>query len=405
MHPPSRIGFNHTLMNPDLQRLLPYPFERLAQLMSDCAPPAELAHINLSIGEPRHTSPAFVLAAIAAHLDRLSNYPSTAGIPELRQSIAGWLQRRFALPSVDADQQVLPVSGTREALFAFAQAVVNPRSGALVMSPNPFYQIYEGAALLAGATPHFINCTADSGLLPDFASVTGGQWRPCQLLYLCSPGNPTGAVMPTGAIAAAHSPGPGIRLHHRRRRVLLGDSTLTRTPRLRACCKPVPHWVTATFATAWYSTACQNAPTCPGCARALSPGDARILRSSLPCIAPITAVPCRCTTNWAASRPGTMRRMCGTIASFTGRSSPRCSSRRGAECARTRCRFLPVARSRSTMPNSRAALYASEMSPYCPAASWRGRLTAVNPGANHLRMALVPPLARLRRRSATHSYL
>lgn len=183
-------------MNPHLQQLHPYPFERLRQLFSDLLPAPGKSAISLSIGEPRHTSPGFVLAEIAANLDRLSNYPSTAGIPELRQSIARWLQRRFALPSIDADQQVLPVSGTREALFAFAQAVVSPGRSALVMSPNPFYQIYEGAALLAGATPHFINCTADSGLLPDFASVSGQQWRACQLLYLCSPGNPTGAVMP-----------------------------------------------------------------------------------------------------------------------------------------------------------------------------------------------------------------
>ena len=183
-------------MNPDLQQLHPYPFERLRQLFADLRPAPDKTPISLSIGEPQHAAPAFVLAAIAANLDRLSNYPSTAGIPELRQSIAAWLQRRFALPAVDADQQVLPVSGTREALFAFAQAVVNPGPGALVMSPNPFYQIYEGAALLAGAMPHFINCTADSGLLPDFASVTAEQWRQCQLLYLCSPGNPTGAVIP-----------------------------------------------------------------------------------------------------------------------------------------------------------------------------------------------------------------
>jgi N-succinyldiaminopimelate aminotransferase len=183
-------------MNPHLQQLHPYPFERLRRLFADLRPAPGKTAISLSIGEPRHASPAFVLAEIAANLDRLSNYPSTAGIPELRQSIAAWLQRRFALPSVDADQQVLPVSGTREALFAFAQAVVSPGRGALVMSPNPFYQIYEGAALLAGATPHFINCTADSGLLPDFASVTEQQWRACQLLYLCSPGNPTGAVIP-----------------------------------------------------------------------------------------------------------------------------------------------------------------------------------------------------------------
>ncbi len=182
-------------MNPHLLQLQPYPFERQRQLFFGLVPPADKPAISLSIGEPRHAAPDFVLTEIANNLHRLSNYPSTLGIPELRQSIAAWLGRRFGLASVDAEQQVLPVSGTREALFAFAQAVVKPGADALVMSPNPFYQIYEGAALLAGATPHFINCTASSGLLPDFASVTQQQWRNCQLLYLCSPGNPTGAVL------------------------------------------------------------------------------------------------------------------------------------------------------------------------------------------------------------------
>lgn len=182
-------------MNPYLQHLEPYPFAKLQQLFSDLTPAAGKAPIALSIGEPQHDSPAFVLKTIADNLHRLANYPSSAGLPELRGAIAAWLQRRFALPGIDPDSQILPVNGTREALFAFAQAVVSPGSGALVMSPNPFYQIYEGAALLAGATPHFINCTAASGFLPDFSSVTQQQWQQCQLLYLCSPGNPTGAVM------------------------------------------------------------------------------------------------------------------------------------------------------------------------------------------------------------------
>ena len=182
-------------MNPQLQQLQPYPFERLRQLFSDLSPDVEKTPISLSIGEPRHAAPQFVLDEIAANLKRLSNYPSTIGTVELRQSMAAWLQGRFGLQAIDTEQQILPVNGTREALFAFAQAVITPGSNALVMSPNPFYQIYEGAALLAGATPHFINCTEDSGLLPDFASVTAEQWQQCQLLYLCSPGNPTGAVL------------------------------------------------------------------------------------------------------------------------------------------------------------------------------------------------------------------
>jgi N-succinyldiaminopimelate aminotransferase len=182
-------------MNPYLQRLEPYPFAKLQQLFSDLSPAAGKKPIALSIGEPQHASPAFVLQTISDNLHRLANYPTSVGLPELRHAIAAWLQRRFALPGIDADSQILPVNGTREALFAFAQTVVCPGPGALVMSPNPFYQIYEGAALLAGARPHFINCSAASGLLPDFASVTEQQWRHCQLLYLCSPGNPTGAVM------------------------------------------------------------------------------------------------------------------------------------------------------------------------------------------------------------------
>ena len=183
-------------MNPNLQQLQPYPFERLRLLFAGVEPAVGKTAISLSIGEPRHAPPAFVLAEIAANLERVSNYPATAGMPELRHSIAAWLQRRFHLQAVDATQQVLPVNGTREALFAFAQAVVEPGPQALVMSPNPFYQIYEGAALLAGATPHFLNCTEESGLLPDFASVSEQQWQQCQLLYICSPGNPTGAVLP-----------------------------------------------------------------------------------------------------------------------------------------------------------------------------------------------------------------
>ena len=184
-------------MNPGLKHLEPYPFTKLQQLFSDLAPAPGKNAIALSIGEPQHPSPQFVLDIIAANLHRLANYPTSAGLPELRAAIAAWLMRRYALPAVDPDSQVLPVNGTREALFSFAQAVVTPGPQALVMSPNPFYQIYEGAALLAGATPRFINCTQESGLLPDFNSVTAQQWQQCQLLYICSPGNPTGAVMST----------------------------------------------------------------------------------------------------------------------------------------------------------------------------------------------------------------
>ena len=146
-------------MNPDLQRLQAYPFERLAALKKNIQPPGHLPHIALSIGEPKHAAPAFVLQTLTAHLAELSQYPTTRGIAELRTTIASWLTQRFHLPaaSLDPDKHILPVNGTREALFALAQAVVDRRDDPHVMMPNPFYQIYEGAALLAGAQPYFLN--------------------------------------------------------------------------------------------------------------------------------------------------------------------------------------------------------------------------------------------------------
>ncbi len=187
-------------MNPDLQTLQAYPFENLRRLFSDLTPNTDKPAISLSIGEPRHTPPRFVLDELAANLDKLSNYPVTKGIYELRQVIASWLECRFDLEHIDAESQVLPVNGTREALFAFAQAVISRTPDATVLCPNPFYQIYEGAALLAGAQPQFINCTAANNFLPDFDAVTAEQWQQCQLLYLCSPGNPTGAVIPVAIL-------------------------------------------------------------------------------------------------------------------------------------------------------------------------------------------------------------
>jgi len=186
-------------MNPRLERLHAYPFERLARLKAGAVPPAGLAHIAMSIGEPQHEAPAFVLEALRANLDKLGNYPATAGLPELRAACARWLERRFRLPSggVDGDTMVLPVNGTREALFAFVQAVVDERRSApLVLMPNPFYQIYEGAALLAGAEPYMLDMTAATSYAPDLDAVPEEVWRRCQVLFLCSPGNPTGAVLP-----------------------------------------------------------------------------------------------------------------------------------------------------------------------------------------------------------------
>ncbi|MDH2434554.1 succinyldiaminopimelate transaminase [Pokkaliibacter sp. MBI-7] len=185
-------------MNPHLQDLQPYPFERLAALKAGTTPPTHLRHIALSIGEPKHAAPAMVEQAMIDAISGLSVYPTTKGLPELRQAIASWLQRRFKLTegSLDAERHILPVNGTREALFAFAQACIDSsQPEPLVLSPNPFYQIYEGAAFLAGAKPYFLNCTAKNQYNPDYDAIPAEIWQRCQLLFLCTPGNPTGAVM------------------------------------------------------------------------------------------------------------------------------------------------------------------------------------------------------------------
>ena len=184
-------------MNPDLDLLQPYPFEKLANLKAGIDPPAGLDPIALSIGEPRHPTPAFIAEALMANLHGLAAYPPTRGLPALREAIADWLTRRFRLPagSLDPAIQVLPLNGTREGLFSFAQAVTDRTRDPLVLMPNPFYQIYEGAARLAGAEPRYLCCDADRGFIPDFGAVDPRTWRRCQILYLCSPGNPTGAVI------------------------------------------------------------------------------------------------------------------------------------------------------------------------------------------------------------------
>jgi len=186
-------------MNPHLAKLQPYPFERLRQLFAGTEPDRHRREIKLSIGEPQHPTPAFIRDALISGLDGLANYPTTIGVPALRRAIAAWLMKRYALPAIDADTEILPVNGSREALFAFAQAVVDPtRSGSasppLVVCPNPFYQIYEGAALLAGAEPRFLNTLPEHDFALDFEQLSPAEWERVQLLYVCSPGNPTGKV-------------------------------------------------------------------------------------------------------------------------------------------------------------------------------------------------------------------
>ncbi len=183
-------------MNPLLERLHPYPFERLRALTRDITPNPAFSPISLGMGEPKHAAPALVEEAIGGAMAGLSHYPATAGEPELREALVAWVQRRYGV-SLNPATQVLPVNGSREALFAFAQTVIDPsRPGATVVCPNPFYQIYEGAALLAGAQAHFAPCDPARGFASDWTAIDEAVWARTQLLYVCSPGNPTGAVMP-----------------------------------------------------------------------------------------------------------------------------------------------------------------------------------------------------------------
>ncbi|MBC7619749.1 MAG: aminotransferase class I/II-fold pyridoxal phosphate-dependent enzyme, partial [Candidatus Saccharibacteria bacterium] len=185
-------------MNPLLSTLQPYPFERLKQLFASATPNPAYRPISLGIGEPKHATPAFIEQAMLGGIKGLSAYPATGGEPALRTALAQWIQRRYGL-ELNPATQVLPVNGSREALFAFAQTVIDPtRPGSTVVCPNPFYQIYEGAALLAGATPYYAPSDPERNFAVDWDSVPDAVWARTQLLFVCSPGNPTGAVMPLG---------------------------------------------------------------------------------------------------------------------------------------------------------------------------------------------------------------
>ena len=184
-------------MNPRLAKLHPYPFEKLRQLFAGITPNPNLREIKLSIGEPQHATPDFIKEALCAGLGGLASYPTTLGTPALRRAIAGWLARRYRLAGIDPDTQIIPVNGSREALFAFAQTVIDPSGSGvpLVVSPNPFYQIYEGAAYLAGAEPRFLNTLPQNDYAFDYGDLSDAEWRRVQLLFVCSPGNPTGKVL------------------------------------------------------------------------------------------------------------------------------------------------------------------------------------------------------------------
>lgn len=183
-------------MNPKLELLQPYPFARLRKLMDGLEPPADLQPISLHIGEPKHPTPSVLTDALIQHLDGLAAYPATAGIPELRQACAQWLMRRYSGVKINPDTEVLPVLGSREALFAFTQTIIdnNTEYQPVVVSPNPFYQIYEGSALLAGARVEYVNCRAPH-FMPQWQEIDQNTWPKVQLVFVCSPGNPSGAVM------------------------------------------------------------------------------------------------------------------------------------------------------------------------------------------------------------------
>ncbi|MYN25750.1 succinyldiaminopimelate transaminase [Duganella levis] len=182
-------------MNPLLDKLHPYPFEKLRLLFEQVTPAPEYKAISLGMGEPKHPTPKFIEQALADNLAGLAVYPTTIGSPEMRAAIAGWLERRYNLPKLNPATQVLPVNGSREALFALAQAVIDKDAKSLVVSPNPFYQIYEGAAYLAGAEPYFINSDPSRNFGCDYDSIPAEVWQRVALLFVCSPGNPTGAVL------------------------------------------------------------------------------------------------------------------------------------------------------------------------------------------------------------------
>jgi len=183
-------------MNPNLNALHPYPFQKLRELFAGITPNADYKSVNLSIGEPKHATPEFIKTALIQNLGGLANYPTTLGSQELRLAIANWMVRRYGIPLPDIDKAIIPVNGSREALFAFAQAVIDTsRPNPVVISPNPFYQIYEGAALLAGAEPYYLNTLPENGFRMDFDSVPETVWSRTQLVYVCSPGNPTGKVL------------------------------------------------------------------------------------------------------------------------------------------------------------------------------------------------------------------
>jgi len=338
-------------MNPDLARLQPYPFERLRQLLAGNTPPAGLAPINLSIGEPKHATPKLLFDALTAALPTLASYPSTLGTDALRESIAAWLARRHGLPKIDPATQVMPVAGSREALFAFAQTVVDRSRGARVVIPNPFYQIYEGAALLAGAQPLFLPCTPDNGFRMDFAAPDAATWSKVQLVYVCSPGNPHGRVMTLPEWRTL------FELADRHDFVIASDECYSEIY-FDEDSPPLGErrlWVAAVSSDWSHSEAYRSARMHLACAPVSSPGTPRCSGASSSTVLIMARRSVR-RCRRPVSLPGVTRRMWSKTGASTRRSSvtPRRSCSR---CSTPRCRtppFISGHARRLTTPSSRA---------------------------------------------------
>ena len=294
-------------MNEALSHLQPYPFEKLAAISKDIEAPKTKQPIDLSIGEPKHSTPEFIIEEVSAHLTDLAKYPSTRGTDALREVFIDWLVRRYSLPrsSLSSDKNVLPVNGTREALFAIAQCVINRRRGSpLVLIPNPFYQIYEGATLLAGAEPWFVNCLPEFNFLPDFEVIPKTVWARCQLVYLCSPGNPTGSVLNLALFTEL------LELADRYEFIIAADECYSEIylhedqPPL-GLLQLLHSWGGPIIIAVWFSTVYQNDPACPGCARVLLQG----MRESLSnfCSTVLTTVAlCHAMSRRRVAPPGGM---------------------------------------------------------------------------------------------------
>jgi N-succinyldiaminopimelate aminotransferase len=259
-------------MNPLLDKLHPYPFEKLRLLFEQVTASPQHKAISLGMGEPKHPTPKFIEQALIDNVDGLAIYPTTIGSPEMRGAIAGWLERRYNLPKLNPATQVLPVNGSREALFALAQAVIDKDAKSIVVSPNPFYQIYEGAAYLAGAEPYFVNSDPARNFGCDYDSIPVEVWQRVALLFVCSPGNPTGAVLSLTDWEHLFA------LSERYNFVIAADECYSEIyhgeqPPLGAmeAAHPGPATIERPYAAWWCSAACPSAPTCRACARASSP--------------------------------------------------------------------------------------------------------------------------------------